>query len=262
MRAQEAHAGGEIETGSHPSGSGNSVSAAGAASGVAAEGEAPATPRLKKARPVDSQAPVPVSRAGQQRPRQEHGDSHSRQRIIEAAIACILEQGFYRASSNAIAERAGLSWGAIQYHFGTREALMLAVLQEGAHRFAGDVLTAEITGETIVERVEEFFDILAKYYASPDYLAFTQVLLNLRHDPRTSQQTLATVAEINETANPALRRLQTKVFEGTGVHRREVHNLLFHALRGMAISEVMLSASHGISHSAASTNCSRRRSAC
>jgi len=33
----------------------------------------------------------------------------TRQRVIEAAILCILEQGFYRASSNAIAERAGYS---------------------------------------------------------------------------------------------------------------------------------------------------------
>ena len=51
-------------------------------------------------------------------------DSISRQRVIDAAIACILDQGFYRASSNAIAERAGVTWGVIQYHFGTREALM------------------------------------------------------------------------------------------------------------------------------------------
>ena len=56
-------------------------------------------------------------------------DSISRQRVIDAAIACILDQGFYRASSNAIAERAGVTWGVIQYHFGTREALMLAVLE-------------------------------------------------------------------------------------------------------------------------------------
>jgi TetR/AcrR family transcriptional regulator, regulator of cefoperazone and chloramphenicol sensitivity len=167
-------------------------------------------------------------------------DSVSRQRVIEAAIACILDQGFYRASSNAIAERAGVSWGVIQYHFGTREALMLAVLEEGTRRLNEVLLTAEITGDTVTERVAQYMDILVKYYGSVDYLAFTQVLVNLTHDPRTSQQTRATMVRIGESANPELRRLQRKVLAGTGIRRPAVRSLLFHALRGLALSHVML----------------------
>jgi AcrR family transcriptional regulator len=168
------------------------------------------------------------------------GEGISRQRVIEAAIKCILDQGFYRASSNAIAERAGVSWGVIQYHFGNREALMLAVLEEGARRLNDVVLTAEITGETVTERVSQYMDILVKYYGSPDYLAFTQVLLNLAHDPKTSQQTRETMARIGEWANPELTRLQRKVLAGTGIRRQAVRTLLFHALRGLALSHLML----------------------
>lgn len=167
-------------------------------------------------------------------------DSISRQRVIEAAIQCILEQGFYRASSNAIAERAGVSWGVIQYHFGSREALMLAVLEEGTRRLNETVLTAEITGDTVTERVAQYMDILASYYGSPEYLAFTQVLINLVHDPRTSQQTRETMARIVESASPELRRLQRKVLAGTGVRRPAVRSLLFHALRGLSLSHLML----------------------
>jgi AcrR family transcriptional regulator len=167
-------------------------------------------------------------------------DSVSRQRVIDAAIACILDQGFYRASTNAIAERAGVSWGVIQYHFGNRETLMLAVLQEGAQRLNDILLAADITGDVIAERVAQYMDILAKYYGSVDYLAFTQVLTNLAHDPRTSQQTRETMARIGESANPELRRLQRKVLAGTGVRRPAVRSLLFHSLRGLALSHVML----------------------
>jgi AcrR family transcriptional regulator len=169
-----------------------------------------------------------------------HGDGATRQRVIEAAIRCILERGFYRASSNAIAERAGVSWGVIQYHFGSREALMLGVLQEGTSRLGSQLHAADIHGETLVERVEEYFDILAQYYESPDYLAFTQVLLNLGHDPSTSAATRKTMAEITVTANAELKRLVGKVFAGTGVRRQELKNLLFHALRGLALSHVMV----------------------
>ena len=167
-------------------------------------------------------------------------DSISRQRVIDAAIACIIDQGFYRASSNAIAERAGVTWGVIQYHFGTREALMLAVLEEGTRRLNDIEVTAEITGETVTERVAQYMDILLKYYGSLDYLAFSQVLINLTHDPRTSQQTRETMARIGESANPELNRLQRKVLAGTGIRRPAVRSLLFHALRGLALSHVML----------------------
>src|SRR5215471_14283231 len=136
------------------------------------------------------EAPVQVSEPSPRGTRRRPpGDNASRQRVLDAAVQCILEQGLYRASSNAIAEQAGLSWGVIQYYFGTREALMLAVLEEGARRLDEAVRDAEITGETLTERVERYLEILAEYYGSPDYLVFTQVLLSLCHDPRTSAQT-------------------------------------------------------------------------
>src|SRR5439155_20083847 len=92
-----------------------------------------------------AQVTVPqAARGGRRRP---PGDSASRQRVLDAAVQCILEQGLYRASSNAIAEQAGLSWGVIQYYFGSREALMLAVLEEGVMRLDVAVRVAEIDGQ-------------------------------------------------------------------------------------------------------------------
>jgi AcrR family transcriptional regulator len=164
----------------------------------------------------------------------------SRARIITAAIHCILERGFYRASSNAIAERAGLTWGVIQYYFGSRENLMLAVLEEGTLRLVGDLSSAEITGETLTERIEQFYTILEGYYADPEYLALTQVLLNLGHDPHTSAQTLETMQRINVPVAQEISRLQSAVFAGLEVRGEALRSLVFHVLRGLALSEVML----------------------
>lgn len=186
------------------------------------------------------EAPVQVSeprpRGTRRRP---PGDSASRQRVLDAAVQCILEQGLYRASSNAIAEQAGLSWGVIQYYFGTREALMLAVLEEGARRLGSAVQDATITGGTLAARVDSYMEILAGYYGSPDYLVFTQVLISLSHDPRTSAQTRERLERVNARTQPPLLRLQAQVLEGTGVERQAVESLLFHSLRGLALSHVM-----------------------
>jgi TetR/AcrR family transcriptional regulator, regulator of cefoperazone and chloramphenicol sensitivity len=167
-------------------------------------------------------------------------DSASRRRVLDAAIQCILEQGLYRASSNAIAEKAGLSWGVIQYYFGTREVLMLAVFEEGGQRLDATLADAKIAGDTLVERVESFLEILAGYYGSPDYLVFSQVLISLTNDPRTSARTRQVLEAINAASQPPLRRLLAEVLEGTSATVPEIGSLLFHALRGLALSHVML----------------------
>jgi AcrR family transcriptional regulator len=168
------------------------------------------------------------------------GDPDTRQRVIDGAIECILERGFYRSSSNAVAEHVGLSWGVIQYYFGTRESLMLAVLEDGSRRLIETVSTADITGDTLTDRIEEYFVTLERYYGDPRYLAFIQVLLNLSHDPRTSAQTLETMTRISKVVDVELDRLTTKLFAGVPVRQRRLRSLVFHVLRGLALSEVML----------------------
>jgi AcrR family transcriptional regulator len=130
----------------------------------------------------------------------------------------------------------------IQYYFGTREALMLAVLDEGSRRLGSVVQDATITGDTLVARVDCYLEILAIYYGSPDYLVFAQVLLSLSHDPRTSAQARERLERVNARTQPPLRRLQAQVLEGTGVQRQAMESLLFHSLRGLALSHVMLAA--------------------
>jgi AcrR family transcriptional regulator len=160
--------------------------------------------------------------------------------LIEAAIQTILEQGFYRASSNAIAETAGLTWGVIQYYFGSRENLMLAVLEEGTHRLIQDLTNADLTGETLSERFEQYFGVLEGYYGSPAYLAFVQVRLNLSHDPRTSEQALQTMIATSGAVDHQLKRLTSKLFAGTGIRSSLLRNFPFQVLRGLAMSEVMI----------------------
>ena len=168
-------------------------------------------------------------------------DGDTRQRVIEAAIRCILENGFYRASSNAIAERAGLSWGVIQYWFGSRESLMLAVMEEGTERLRRLLAERHITGATMTERVESYFDILADYYGQPAWLAFMQVALNLSHDPATSQRSIEMLQDMNASATPLFDRLARELFPDSDERDPRLAEFVFHAVRGVAMSELMLS---------------------
>jgi AcrR family transcriptional regulator len=164
----------------------------------------------------------------------ESDEVNARTQIIDAAIASILEVGFYRSSTNEIARRANVSWGALQYHFGTREALLLAIVQEIDRRFADDVEQAELAGDTLEERIGSLYQLLARHYDSPTFLVRLQIVLNLQHDPDTSAEVMAEVADLASRAEASLRRLLREAL-GASASRTEV-SALFHALRGFAFS--------------------------
>ncbi|MEU3197277.1 MULTISPECIES: TetR/AcrR family transcriptional regulator [unclassified Streptomyces] len=53
----------------------------------------------------------------------------TRQRLLEAAVACLAEHGWSGSTVSAVAERAGVSRGAAQHHFPTREDLFTAAVE-------------------------------------------------------------------------------------------------------------------------------------
>lgn len=59
----------------------------------------------------------------------------ARRRLIDAAGDVIAERGWPSASVHYIGERAALSRGAVNYHFGTREQLLEAVLADLVERW-------------------------------------------------------------------------------------------------------------------------------
>ncbi|WP_406861590.1 TetR family transcriptional regulator [Streptomyces sp. HUAS MG47] len=53
----------------------------------------------------------------------------TRQRLLQAAVACLAERGWAGSTVTVVAERAGVSRGAAQHHFPTREDLFTAAVE-------------------------------------------------------------------------------------------------------------------------------------
>jgi AcrR family transcriptional regulator len=58
------------------------------------------------------------------------GGSSLREEIVAAASRCIIDRGHAALSTRAVAAAAGVNQSLIHYYFGTRERLMLAVLEQ------------------------------------------------------------------------------------------------------------------------------------
>ncbi|MFD7991250.1 TetR/AcrR family transcriptional regulator [Streptomyces mexicanus] len=62
------------------------------------------------------------------RPKQDRSRA-TRQRLLQAAVACLAEHGWAGSTVAVVAERAGVSRGAAQHHFPTREDLFTAAVE-------------------------------------------------------------------------------------------------------------------------------------
>jgi AcrR family transcriptional regulator len=162
----------------------------------------------------------------------------TRQRLIEATVECILDEGYYRASSNRIAERASVTWGVIQHHFHTREGLLVAVVGASAGRLIDLLEGAEITGATVEERLDSLAEVAWAHYGQPEFLVSMQITMNLSRDPRTAADTIDALAVLDRRVLGLWQRLVDQVVpavrQPAGFGRA-----LFQILRGVAVGDVL-----------------------
>lgn len=69
-----------------------------------------------------------VVTAADRAPKQDRSRA-TRQKLLEAAVSCLAEHGWTGSTVSVVAERAGVSRGAAQHHFPTREDLFTAAVE-------------------------------------------------------------------------------------------------------------------------------------
>lgn len=97
-------------------------------------------------------------------------------RILEAAEAEFLEQGYDGARTISIAERAGVTHAMLHYYFRTKEQLFHRILEEKVDALVHSVITAFTNpGKPFLQRIEEgisaHFDFLASNPKIPLFIA-------------------------------------------------------------------------------------------
>jgi AcrR family transcriptional regulator len=101
-----------------------------------------------------------VTEAAPREPQQDRSRA-TRQRLLEAAIECLAEHGWAGSTVAVVAERAGVTRGALQHHFPTREDLFTAAIEHVAvERLAylrGKQATLPARGPARTEAVVDMF---------------------------------------------------------------------------------------------------------
>jgi AcrR family transcriptional regulator len=155
--------------------------------------------------------------------------SETRTRILEAVHACISELGFARTTAAEIAKRAGVTWGAAQHHFGDKDGILIAVLEDSFERFAAKLAEVPDTAP-LEERVAQFVDRAWEHFSSPHYRSTFEILIHAADAlPRSSNWRARMEA--------AWSRIWREVFAGERLPRRRaiaLQQFTVAALAGLA----------------------------
>lgn len=114
------------------------------------------------------------------RVRRSHAErsATTRAKIIDAVVDVIARDGFQRLTAQQITLRSGVTWGAVQHHFGGKDQLLLAVLEDSFERFAERLENVTIAGTSLAARAALFVDHAWDHFRSPHYRATFEILLN------------------------------------------------------------------------------------
>lgn len=88
---------------------------------------------------------APKTRAKQRQPAVREDGAQTKQQLLEVAGRVFAERGYVRATSKEICELAQANIAAVNYHFGGKDGLYAAVLEEAHARLVSIDVVTEIT---------------------------------------------------------------------------------------------------------------------
>jgi len=173
------------------------------------------------------------------RERRSHAErtATTRARILGAVLESIAEVGFARTTASEVTRRAGVTWGAVQHHFGGKDGMLLAVVEDSFNRFAARLAGIPTEGESLQKRAGLFIDRAWEHFSSPEYRSTFEILLNYLR-----REDVAETPSWQARMFRAWDRIWMRLFEDAPISRRR-HRVLEHyvisTLSGLA-STLML----------------------
>ncbi len=172
------------------------------------------------------------------RGRREERTATSRARILDAAVACLVESGYAGATTLRIQARAGVSRGRLLHHFPSRDALLVAAsrhlaterLRATAVRMGG--LSRGLTGG---ERLDRAVELMWQTFSEPHFWAAVELWTAARTNPELRRALLPEEREVG-----AAIRAGADAFYGPVLvaHPRypQVRDLILTSMRGVGLT--------------------------
>src|ERR1044072_7076188 len=112
----------------------------------------------------------------------------TRQRLLEAAIECLADVGWSGSTVAVVAERAGVSRGAAQHHFPTREDLFTSAVEYVSNERLAMLRSHTADLPSGPDRVRAVLAVIEKMYTSPLFRAAIHLWVAASSDERLRER--------------------------------------------------------------------------
>ena len=155
--------------------------------------------------------------------------------VIDETIRCILEEGFAAASAKHITERAGVTWGVVQYHFGDRDGLLMAVVDKGFAELIEALSALPLAAENVRDRTEFIVNAAWEAFSSPTSMAALEILIATcaMRDTAASEHLVVLGATMAKLGKHIGEGLQAR-------HAAAIGNLIWATLRGLVVAALVM----------------------
>lgn len=167
------------------------------------------------------------------RTQQERSATTQRQ-LLDAAVECIAELGLASATVPNIVKKAGLTTGAVQHHFGSRDDLLVAVVYAFAERISNRGRPPGLDALSLQNRISIICRDLWDAFGSAEYIAVTEILLGLR----SQKDIFPNIQTLMQNAERDLDKYWMEAFANSGVRASKLataRHLFQAAFRGLAL---------------------------
>jgi len=173
------------------------------------------------------------------RERRSHAErtAETRERIMTAVVESISEVGFQKTTAAEIARRAGITWGAVQHHFGGKDGILRAVLEDSFQRFAARIADVPAEGTSLETRVGLFIDRAWAHFCSDHYRSTFEILLSYANADEAGAESLWQSEMFD-----AWDRIWQRIFADTDTPRRRsaiLQHYTISVLSGLASTRML-----------------------
>jgi AcrR family transcriptional regulator len=129
----------------------------------------------------------------------------TRRRLLEAAIECLAEVGWSASTVAVVAERAGVSRGAAQHHFPTREDLVTSAVEYVSQERLALLRSHAADLPSGPGRTQAVVDMIEQCYTGPVFRAAIHLWVAASSDEKLRERVLQLEAQVGrETHRLAL----------------------------------------------------------
>ncbi len=172
------------------------------------------------------------------RRRQEDRRAETRRRLVDATIILLHKKGAGGLTMADVAREAGLTRGAIQYHFESPKSLLVASIEEIANRLSRHLDAAELINLPLDERIDRIVDDYWQGFRGFNYTAFIEIAVRGRQDPAFEEAIAMSLDDLEKQRAIVWQA----VFADIGRSREEIRSwrhMLLITLRGLALTNMI-----------------------